>query len=67
MTPTDPRAPRFSCRSRWCHARGVALLALWLALLAGFLAETTMASNPPPGSGTTATAAQCTSMAASTS
>ncbi len=67
MPPTDARAFRFPCRSGWCNARGIALIALWLALVAGFLAQTTMASSPPPGSGTAATAAQCPTKLAPTS
>ncbi len=40
---------RFPCRSRWCALRGLAILALWIALLAGFLADVT-AAQPPLGS-----------------
>ncbi len=67
MPPTDARAPRFRCGAGWCNARGLALLALWVALLAGFLAETTMAATAPPGSGSVPTAAQCPTETTSTS
>ncbi len=67
MPPTTASALRFPCRSGWCNARGLALIALWLALLGGFLAQTTMASAAPPGSGTTRTAAQCQTDAATAS
>ncbi len=67
MSPTAASALRFPCRTGWCNARGLALVALWLALVVGFLAQTTMASSAPPGSGTTQTAAQCPTEAATTS
>ncbi len=47
----DPRHPR----PAWCAARGLALIALWLALVAGFVAQTTL---PPPAPGETRTAAE---------
>ncbi len=46
-------AARLPCRPGWWAARGLALLALWLALVAGFVAETTTAV-PAPGETRTA-------------
>ena len=42
---------RFPCRSGWCSLRGLALLTLWAVLVAGFLADTTMARSAPVGQG----------------
>jgi hypothetical protein len=39
----------FPCKAGWCAARGLAIIALWLTLLAGFLADVT-AAQPPTGS-----------------
>ena len=47
--PTRTLDLRLPCRSGWCAARGLALIALWLALVAGFLADTTVAAAPAPG------------------
>ncbi len=41
-------AAHLPCRPGWWAARGLALLALWLALVAGFVAQTTV-SPPAPG------------------
>lgn len=49
MLPTVASDLRFPCRSSWCVVRGLGLVVLWLALLAGFVAQTTMASTTPLG------------------
>jgi len=49
--PSFAKDFRFPCRSGWCSIRGLALLALWVALVAGFLADTTMARTAPVGHG----------------
>jgi hypothetical protein len=57
---------RFPCRSGACLVRGLALLVLWIALVAGFLAQTTMAASVPQGSHPQ-TAAECPAHPATTS
>jgi hypothetical protein len=47
MPPTLADDLRFRCHPGWCTARGVALIALWLALVAGFVAQTTAAASAP--------------------
>ncbi len=66
MLPTAASNPRFPCRSAWCVIRGLGLIALWMALVAGFVAETTMASTAPPGHAIK-TAAECPAEPASAS
>jgi hypothetical protein len=51
MPPPMAGELRFPCGSGWCGIRGLILIALWIALVAGFLAATTMASQAPPGAG----------------
>lgn len=52
MPPTAASNLSFPCRSSWCAVRGLGLVVLWLALLAGFVAQTTMASTAPLGHAT---------------
>lgn len=65
MSMTTTNGLRFPCRSGWCAVRGLGLIALWLALVAGFLAQTTVAAVGPASG--TQTAAGCPAGPASTS
>jgi hypothetical protein len=46
---------QFPCRSRACGLRAFALIALWIALLAGFVAQTMAPPGAPTGTTQTET------------